>query len=710
MSVVGGDAGRLMYDGFVSYSHAADGLLAPRLQAGLQRFAKPWWQRRALRMFRDESSLSANPHLWSSITEALDDSEWFVLLLSPDAAVSPWVNQEIEYWKAHKDSSRILPVLTDGSFDWDGDVVGDAVPDQLRGVFVEEPRWVDLRFAKDEEQLDLKDPRFADAVADIASALRGVPKDELASEEVKQHRRTVRTAWGAAALVGVLALAAVVFGIQSANNARLAEAEAVRANEAADRAEQNAEEAQQQREIAKDNEERALREAALSEARRLVANSINAVDQDPELAILLAMYANAVSPKDDQVLAAEINSALFDALDANRLVKRFPIEQGQRDRAVLSPDGQTIYYASAADQSVSAVDVNSDSVLWTYPVDQWRGFDQVKVSPDGFQVVIGVTGRQGSDVEPARLIVLDPGEGSVIAERVPGECYSMQGWGSGFSPDGRYYVATSGGTECRVDGDDDWAVVYETAGWTVVSSVPVKPANPPVASFAPFPMASFDGLFFNSDSTIVLLTGFYAETELRTFPDLDPVERFGASLMAAFSANGDHLVLQPIDRFGLSDTYPLVIRVADGEVVTELIPAGLSPDDSTTPEDAVRFMRRGNPVSFSPDGDKVALSWYGQDYVFLLDDDRQISLGATGSTLEHSWSASGSLLLTVGEAGWMHLWQVGPSSPFTLQSGGLGPGELLDFALGRVTRGFTEGECLTYRIDPCPSLEEIRGG
>jgi hypothetical protein len=61
--------GDVVYDGFISYSHAADDLLAPRLQAGLQRFAKPWWKRRALRMFRDESSLSANPHLWSSITD-----------------------------------------------------------------------------------------------------------------------------------------------------------------------------------------------------------------------------------------------------------------------------------------------------------------------------------------------------------------------------------------------------------------------------------------------------------------------------------------------------------------------------------------------------------------------------------------------------------------------------------------------------------------
>ena len=44
--------GGSVYDGFISYSHAADDLLAPRLQAGLQRFAKPWWKRRALRIFR----------------------------------------------------------------------------------------------------------------------------------------------------------------------------------------------------------------------------------------------------------------------------------------------------------------------------------------------------------------------------------------------------------------------------------------------------------------------------------------------------------------------------------------------------------------------------------------------------------------------------------------------------------------------------------
>jgi hypothetical protein len=55
------------YDAFISYSHALDGALAPALRTGLERFTKPWYRSRALRVFRDTASLSANPDLWSSL-------------------------------------------------------------------------------------------------------------------------------------------------------------------------------------------------------------------------------------------------------------------------------------------------------------------------------------------------------------------------------------------------------------------------------------------------------------------------------------------------------------------------------------------------------------------------------------------------------------------------------------------------------------------
>ena len=297
--------GGLVYDGFISYSHAADDLLAPRLQSGLQRFAKPWWKRRALRIFRDESSLSANPHLWSSITEALDSSGWFVLLLSRDAAASPWVNSEIEYWLEHRDPNRIIPVLTDGEFTWSGDdFVSDAAPPALQGAFSDEPRWVDLRFAGTDEQLDLQNPQFSGAVADIASAIRGIPKDELESEEVRQHRRTVRTAWGAGIallILVVLASAAAIYAIDQQNRANdLAQSEAAARQEAVAAAEAEA----VARDLADANAAEATSNAAIARSRELAASAVNVLEEDAELSMLLALESIDATPADRGRIAA----------------------------------------------------------------------------------------------------------------------------------------------------------------------------------------------------------------------------------------------------------------------------------------------------------------------------------------------------------------------------------------------------------------------
>jgi hypothetical protein len=51
------------YDPFLSYSHAADGALAPAIQRSLESLAKPLYQRRALRVFRDKTSLAVTPAL-----------------------------------------------------------------------------------------------------------------------------------------------------------------------------------------------------------------------------------------------------------------------------------------------------------------------------------------------------------------------------------------------------------------------------------------------------------------------------------------------------------------------------------------------------------------------------------------------------------------------------------------------------------------------
>lgn len=76
----------MSFKGFISYSHAADGRLAPAVQRGLHQLAKPWHRRRALWIFRDQTGLAVTPASWSSIKKALEASDWFVLLASPEAA------------------------------------------------------------------------------------------------------------------------------------------------------------------------------------------------------------------------------------------------------------------------------------------------------------------------------------------------------------------------------------------------------------------------------------------------------------------------------------------------------------------------------------------------------------------------------------------------------------------------------------------------
>src|SRR5919198_1861455 len=103
-----------LYDAFISYSHAKDKPIAAALQRAVQTLGKPWYQRRALRVFRDDTSLSATPHLWPSIEVALAQSRYLILLASPEAATSHWVGKEIAWWLEHKGAATLLIALTDG--------------------------------------------------------------------------------------------------------------------------------------------------------------------------------------------------------------------------------------------------------------------------------------------------------------------------------------------------------------------------------------------------------------------------------------------------------------------------------------------------------------------------------------------------------------------------------------------------------------------
>ena len=414
------------FDAFVSYSRAADGELAPALHVGLQRLAKPWSKRRALEVFRDETGLAVNPDLWAAIVTALDASDWFILLASPAAAQSRWVNQEIEHWAAKDEHARerILCVLTSGTMIWDPDKNAfsddsDAAPEALRALLESEPRYVDLAWAATEPDLTLSNPRFREAVADVAAPLHGVSKDQLIGEDIRQHKRSVRlrrSAVASLAAITLIAVAASVFAVRSARDA----------NDQRD----IADEQRQQATTARDE---ALALATEAQARALTLASEQQLGTDPELAALLALEAdNTVQ-----------NPATFASMDsvAGSLWRSTIDVVGAREKVVISPDG-----------ALATTHGGGQLVLWDVVNERSTTFGFEPTSAPVFSnrsdriAAVSVTETLVLNADGSELRRLSTGQGA---------------WGAAFSSDGER-LATVGS-----DGISVWDLSTGAKVWSV---------------------------------------------------------------------------------------------------------------------------------------------------------------------------------------------------------------------------------------------------
>jgi WD40 repeat protein len=486
--------------------------------------ARPWYRARALRVFRDDTGLTVNPHLWSSIATAMDDSEWFVLMASPEASASPWVNREIEHWCATKSASRILPVLTDGTLEWD-DGVGDysassssALPPSLAGRFADEPRHLDLRWARDETELDLRHPRFRDAIADLAAPMHGIAKDELASEDVRQQRRAVRLARAAGSALVVLLLAALIAGglaLRSADRARDEE--------------QRAEDATQV----------AQRQATQSLSRQLAANAVTAAsDGQSALALLLAVEAHRAEPN------LQARNALLTALVDQPLEKLLYGLSHEVSGIALSADGKTVAAGDVSGE-VRIWDVESGQLLPAHPPKR-SYITGLTFTPDGKRLAI--SGVDDGTVS-ATTVLWDVDAGKV-AQRQPDDVMFRDAHFLASTPDGSLLVFL------RTDGT---AVLWSRREGRIVRSIETD--LPDGQGYVVAGEVSADGTklalaYAQPD------TGFTSAIEVIEAWDLDTGARLG-------EARGEHRFQVPADREPFE-----VFRVAfsaDAQTVTVVV-------------------------------------------------------------------------------------------------------------------------------------------
>jgi tetratricopeptide (TPR) repeat protein len=245
---------RFTYRAFISYSHR-DRAWADWLHRSLETYRVPsrlvgkqteagTIPRRLNPVFRDREELSSSPELGSKINQALAQSENMIVLCSPAAAASRWVNEEVLAYKRMGRGARIFCLI----------VEGEPNATDLPGRAAEECFCPALRFqlgADGQPTSERTEPIAADArpgkdgkanaKLKLIAGMLDVGFDALKQRE--QQRRVRRMTAITVLAVCVMAVTSVlaVYALISRHTAVLAQHQAVVAKQAAVRRQKQAE-------------------------------------------------------------------------------------------------------------------------------------------------------------------------------------------------------------------------------------------------------------------------------------------------------------------------------------------------------------------------------------------------------------------------------------------------------------------------------------
>lgn len=192
------------YWAFISYSHQ-DSRAASRLHRRLESYrvprhlvgrptAKGAVPKRLQPIFRDRDELPSSSELGGVIRRALSESRHLIVICSPSAAASRWVDEEIRLFKAMGGGDRILALIIDGEPNA-ADPSRECFPPALRES---EPIAADLRKSGDGPFL---------ARIKLLAGLLGLGLDELVRRERRRQREQSLIRGGVLAVFALLIVA-----------------------------------------------------------------------------------------------------------------------------------------------------------------------------------------------------------------------------------------------------------------------------------------------------------------------------------------------------------------------------------------------------------------------------------------------------------------------------------------------------------------------
>ena len=263
----------MKYDAFISYRHTPlDMETAKKVHSGLETYhipkpvQKKTGKKKIERVFRDQEELPIGSDLNDNISSALENSEYLLVICSPDTPGSYWVSKEIDTFISLHGREKILAVLVSGE-------PKDSFPPQLltddQGNPVE-PLAADVRGATPKERKQ----RFKTEILRLAAPIIGCSYDDLK----QRHRERIlkRNIAIASVCAGVIAVAGTAFGIYNANVAdrmqKLADEKTVLADEKTHLAEEKSQLADEMSQLADQMSKLASEKSQLADEKTQLAD------------------------------------------------------------------------------------------------------------------------------------------------------------------------------------------------------------------------------------------------------------------------------------------------------------------------------------------------------------------------------------------------------------------------------------------------------
>jgi WD40 repeat protein/transcriptional regulator with XRE-family HTH domain len=457
---------------------------------------------------------------------------------------------------------------------------------------------------------------------ELEAARKLAETERARAEEQTQYVARVRTRNRLIAAAGVMALVlavlAVVFGLQSNQNAAQAQtnlsaaqvantqsaANAAAAQAASTQAVANADTANTAKNAALDSEATAQAEAdlrataqaeaeeqtTLAQARELAAAALNNIGTDPEQALLLALEAAHKTYRNNQTVLPEVESVLHQAVFASRVRFAFKGHTDNVYTALFTPDGNQVVSISH-DGTVKLWEAATGAEVWSAPGEPIINYYSLAMTTDGawlaraygqgIQILDAHTGREG--------LMLTGHTGGVGAVA--------------FSPDGTYLAS----------GDENGVVIVWDAltGQALYTrTVPIKPVSE---------------VAFSPDGALVASAGQETFNVWRT-------------------ATSEAVYASP--QFGYAVTS--VAFTPDGKYLATTISDGtLHFWDVATWQDTRQFPANGGDITFSHDGRFMAVSGVSTAQLF------DMTTGQAGLTIrglfgELDFSPDGRRLVIAG--------------------------------------------------------------